>query len=220
MGSSQIPGSSSANWDAEAVKEWVVANARTLMIGGAALVVIVAAVLFWQQSVRLKGERADMALATAQSAYYSGNVALAKSDLEKLVSRYPGTAGATQAAMLLAQIMYGESNYEGGIAQLTSALRGAPEAFQAAIEELIAAGYADSGKPTEAAAHYLKAAAAARFPAERDLYRGDAARQYAAAGNADEARKIWSELAEKLDSPMFNEARVRMGELTAKAAAP
>lgn len=220
MGTSQVPGSSSHAWDAEAIKDWIVANSRTLTIGAAALVVIVAAVMFWQQSVRLKGERADAALATAQSAYYSGNVALAKSDLEKLVSRYPGTAGATQAAMLLAQILYGESNYDGGISQLTSAQRGAPESFRAALEELIAAGYADSGRPADAAAHYLKAAEASRFPADRDLYRGDAARQFAAAGNADEARKIWSELADKLDSPMFNEARVRMGELTAKAVAP
>ena len=205
-------------WDADAIKEWVVARGKPLSIGGGAVVVAVAAFLFWQQSNRIKNERADTALNAAQGAFYSGNTALAKSDLEKVVTRYPGTAGGTQATMLLAQIMYGEGKYDDGIKLLTGAQGGAPDQFSASLEELIGAGHADAKRHNEAASHYLAAADKAPFPADKALFRAEAARMYGLAGKTDEARKLWETLAADRESPVLNEAKVRLGELTAKAA--
>ena len=55
--------------------------------------------------------------------------------------------------------------------------------------------------------------------AVRDGYRADAARALASAGKAAEAAKIWEELAKDPTSFYAAEARVRIGELTAKPAA-
>ena len=220
MGTS-IPASPSGNeWDAERLKDWIVSNSRSLTIGVSAAVILVAIYAFWQQSVRLKNERAEAALATAQGAFYSGNTTLAKSDLEKLVGRYPGTAGSTQAGLLLGQIMYGEGKYDDGIGSLTSLLGSAPSQFKSSIEELIAAGYADSNRAADAAEHFMKAAALAPFAADEQMYQADAARMYRAAGKVDEARAIWAELVKIPDSPVMTEAKVRMGEIDAKVATP
>ncbi len=220
MGTSSPVSAPNSEWDAERIKDWVVSRSRPLMLIVGTVVVGGAAYVFWQQSVRLKNDRADAALAAAQGSYYSGNAALAKSDLDKLVTRYPGTSGATQAAMLLAQILYGESKHDEGIAKLTAVASGAPGQFQAAIEELLAAGYADSGRPDQAAQHLLRAAERAQFPAEQQMYRADAARMLMSAGKGADARALWAQLAEIPDSPVLSEARVRLGEIDAKAATP
>ena len=205
-------------FDAEAVKDWIVDRAKPLSIAVGAVVVAVAVFLFWQQANRIKNERADAALVSAQSAFYSGNTALAKSDLGKLVTRYPGTDGATQATMLLASISYGEGKYDDGIKALTGAQSGAPAHFAPGLEELIAAGHADAKRYADAASHYLKAAERTPFPADKDIYRAEAARSYGLGGKPAEARKIWAELAANRESPVLNEAKVRLGELDAKAA--
>lgn len=216
-----MPASPSDNeWDAERIKDWIVANSRSLTIAVSAAVVLGAVFAFWQQSVRLKNERAEAALATAQGAFYSGNTTLAKSDLEKLTARYPGTSGATQAGLLLAQILYGEGKYDDGIASLTALVSSAPDQFKAPIEELIAAGYADSNRPEQAAAHLALAASLASFPVDQQMYRADAARMLRKAGKTDEARAIWAELAKIPDSPMLTEAKVRLGEIDAAPATP
>jgi hypothetical protein len=49
------------------------------------------------------------------------------------------------------------------------------------------------------------------------VYIASAARDYTAAGKTDDAKKIWSALAKDDQSPAAAEARVRLGELEAKA---
>jgi predicted negative regulator of RcsB-dependent stress response len=218
MGTTSSAPSADREFDAEALKDWIVERAKPLSVGGGVVVVGVAAFLFWQQSSRIKNERAETALLSAQSAYYSGNTALAKSDLEKVVTRYPGTDGATQATMLLAAISYGEGKFDDGIKALTAAQGGASDHFAPGLEELIAAGHADAKRFADAASHYLKAADRTPFPADKDIYRAEAARAYGLGGKPAEARKIWAELAANRESPVLNEAKVRLGELDAKVA--
>jgi predicted negative regulator of RcsB-dependent stress response len=218
MGTTASAPSPDNQFDAEAIKDWIVERAKPLSIAGGVVVVGVAAFLFWQQSSRIKNERAETALLSAQSAFYSGNTALAKSDLEKVVTRYPGTDGATQATMLLASISYGEGKYDDGIKALSAAQSGASSHFAPGLEELIAAGHDDAKRYGDAATHYLKAADRTPFPADKDIYKAEAARSYGMGGKSAEARKIWAELAANRESPVLNEAKVRLGELDAKVA--
>ena len=218
MGTTSSAPATDREFDAEALKDWIVQRAKPLSIGGGGVVVGVAAFLFWQQSARIKDERADAALLGAQGAFYQGNTPLAKSDLEKVVTRYPGTPGATQATMLLAAISYGEGKYDDGIKALTTALASAESHFAPGILEMIGAGHADAKRYDDAAAHYLKAADRTPFPADKDVYKAEAARSYGMGGKTAEARKLWSELAANRESPVLNEAKVRLGELDAKAA--
>ena len=218
MGTTSSAPTSDREFDAEALKDWIVQRGKPLSIAGGAVVLAVAVFLFWRQSARIKNERADTALLSAQSAFYSGNTALAKSDLDKVVSRYPGTDGATQATMLRATISYSEGKYDDGIKALTGAQGSASAHFASGLEELIAAGHVDAKRYADAATHYLKASERTPFPADKDIYRAEAARSYGLGGKSAEARKIWAELAANRESPVLNEAKVRLGELDSKAA--
>jgi predicted negative regulator of RcsB-dependent stress response len=218
MGTTASSMKGGGEFDGAAIWTWVVERGRALsyVFGGA--VVLVAVILFYRESQTRKNERADAAFATAQSAFYSGNTALAKSDLEKLVTRYPKTASGTQASVLLAQILYGEGKYDDGISRLTAASGSAPDYLASAVEAVLAAGYADSKRYDQAVEHLNKAAASAAFPAEKAVFQAEAARMLQMAGKTAEARKVWQSLADDPESPVANEARVRLGELDAKAA--
>jgi predicted negative regulator of RcsB-dependent stress response len=193
---------------------------REIGIGVAGLAIVVFGVWIWRGSVVQKEDRAERALNLAANSYYSGNKALAKTDLEKLVERYRGTSAGAQGAMLLAQVLYEDGQYDAGIKQLATAQGSGPSGvFKPSIEGLIGAGYADQKKYDEAAKHYLAAADQSPFPGDKDLYRADAARVLTQAGKKDDARKIWAEIATRLDSPALGEAKIRLGELTAVAAA-
>ena len=91
-----------------------------------------------------------------------------------------------------------------------------PLGMLAELPALIAAGYEQLGKPAEAAERYKRAAAAAEFAVDQANLKASAARAYTAAGRADAARELWTELAGDPTSALSGEARVRLGELTAQ----
>jgi len=66
---------------------------------------------------------------------------------------------------------------------------------------------------------YQKAAAKAPYKTDHDVFMASAARALTTAGKTDEAKKIWTELAKDDQSPASAEARVRLGEIDAKAGA-
>jgi predicted negative regulator of RcsB-dependent stress response len=203
--------------DGDTIKDWFATRGKmisTVAIGAVGLILVG---YFVRENGLRKNENADRALVTAQSAFYAGNATLAKSDLEKLVTRWPKTPAGAQAAMLLAQILYGEGKYDDGISRLTAVIGSAPADFAASVEDLIAAGYADSKRYPEAIDHLTKAAEKARFAADKAIYQADAARLMTLAGRSADARKAWEALANDPESPVGAEAKVRLGELDAKA---
>src|SRR5262245_39676887 len=126
---------------AESLWEWIVANQRRVGTIAGAVVVIVGVVLFWRESVSVKNQRADAAFQAAEGAFFGGNIPLARSDLEKLATRYPSTAGAIQGRLLLAQILFGEGKYDEGLKVLDQAASsGGSDKFASSIEERMAAG--------------------------------------------------------------------------------
>ncbi len=220
MGTSTPASRPDSEWDAEALKDWVSSRSRPLMIGGAVVLVAIAAVAFSRSSAQRKNARAESALMTGQSAFYSGNTAQAKTDLGSVISRYPGTASSSQAAMLLAQIHYGEGKYDDGIKLLTDAAKSAPGPFRAAVAEMIASGYVDTKRFEEAAAQFTKASEFAEFPADKEIHLADAARVLLASGKVAESKKIWEQLAANPESVVRSEAKVRLGEIDARPALP
>ena len=90
---------------------------------------------------------------------------------------------------------------------------------EASLQSLIGDGYSQLGKTVDAAKAYERAADAAEFDTERAYYRAKAARSYATAGNVNDAKRIWSQLAtDEKAQAVAAEARVRLAELTAKPA--
>ena len=198
--------------------EWFQVNSR--IIGGAAIVVAVAALGYWfyVRSQQIKTVNAERSLMQAEQSLQSGNTALASSDLQRVVSRYKGTAAGTEAAMLLAQTNYNAGKYQEGIKALQD-VSGKAGTSEAGVQSLIGDGYAQMNKPSDAAKAYEKAAAAAEFNTERAYYKAKAARSYVSAGNTAEAKRLWTELStdEKAQS-VAAEAKVRLAELEAKRA--
>jgi predicted negative regulator of RcsB-dependent stress response len=186
-----------------------------------AIVVVAAAggIWLWRESEQKKAERGDAALSAASNSFYAGNMLLAETDLKKVVDRYSGTSAGVEASMMLAQVLYQKQKQEDGIKVLTAAQSAAASGpFAASIEGLIAAGYVDQKKYDEAIKHYLAASSKAQFPADQDLYKADAARAMMASGKKEDAKKIWTELSTKLESPSIGEAKIRLGEIEAAPA--
>ena len=202
--------------DEESLTEWFTAHSRQLTWGVTAVAVIVGGVWFYERSQAIKSQRAETAYFQARQAVEAGNLPLGISDLQKVVSRYDGTAAGTQAALTLAQAYYDQNKFKEGIAALKKAEAKAPKEFQASIHVLEAAGYEGLKDLTSSAEQFKLAANTTRFPNDKSEYLASAARNYQAAGKAAEAKAIWTELAKDENPAVSGEARVRLGELEAK----
>ena len=200
----------------ESFSEWVMAHQRELTWAVVALAVIVAGVWYYERSQSIKAQRAETAYFQARQSAASGNLPLAVSDLQKVVTRYEGTQAGTQAALSLAQALYQQKKVKEGVDVLKKAESSASDDFKPSIHSLQAAGYEELKDLTAAAEQYKLAAQATRFPAEKIEFRASAARTYMAAGKTAKAKAIWTELAKDDTGPAAAEAKVRLGELDAK----
>lgn len=201
----------------ETFSEFVQQYQRPLTI--AAIVVALGVGGWWmaRRSAQIRETRAGQALQVGETAYSSGNIALAQTEFEKVVTRYPRTTAGAQAAQVSAQLYFEDGKVDEGLARLEAAARKAPSHMKAGVLSLMAAGKGMAGKHAEAAADYELAAQAAQFRQEREQFRMDAARQWVAASNYAAARTIFQSIADKEDSGHAGEARLRLGEILGKS---
>ena len=198
--------------------DWFQINSRYIGIGAAIVAVAAAGYWFYLRSQQIKTVNAERSLMQAEQSLQSGNTALATSDLQRVVTRYKGTGAGTEAAMLLAQTNYNAGKYQDGVKVLEQ-VSGKAGGGEASLQSLIGDGNSQMGRQADAAKAYERAAAAAEFDTERAYYRAKAARSYASAGNANDAKRIWSQLAsDDKAQAVAAEARVRLAELTARPA--
>jgi predicted negative regulator of RcsB-dependent stress response len=199
--------------------EFVAKNQQNLLRAGAAIVVVGAGTWFWIASAERKAIRAEQQYVTAERSFFGGNPQLAQEDLSKVIQRYGNTTAGVRASVLLAKNLYEQSKPADGVKALQDALgRGASKPFRAAIEALIAAGYENQNKFDSAATAYAAAASDSEAEAERDNYVAQQAQALTSAGKKPEALKIWQQLAARETSVKANEAKLRIGELTATPA--
>ena len=201
--------------DEESLTEWLQLHSREVTWAVVAIAVLVSGFWFYERSQSIKAQRAENAYFQARQTVASGNLPQAVSELQKVVNRYEGTYAGTQAALSLAQAQYDQKKYKEGIDALKKAEAKAPGDFRDQIHVLEAAGYEELKDFLNAAEQYKLAANATRFPADKAVFQGEAAKNYAAAGKKAEAKAIWTELAKDEGSPMAAEARIRLGELSA-----
>lgn len=204
---------------AQTFLDWTRINSKALTAG--AVVVLVAAGGFWfyQRSQQIQESNAQKKLLNAKQSLSSGNIQLAQTDLQSVLSQYGKTEAGVEAAMLLAQTSYDNNKPQDGIATLEKvAGTRAAESIEATLRSLEGDGYAQQNKLTDAAKQYELAAVAATGDIERGFYKAKAARTYQAAGDTAKARQIWTDLVNSPTSAMVTEARVRLGELTAAPA--
>jgi predicted negative regulator of RcsB-dependent stress response len=199
--------------------DWFRANTRWIGIGAAIVVVVGGGWWVYTQSRVRKENNAAQALFLAKQSMQAGNLVLAQSDLSKLVSRYSGTAAGSEGAMILAAIDYDQSKYQEGISVLEQAAKGAPAPMEVQLRSLIGDGYLSLKNAPSAAREYEKAASLTTRVMEKSNQKARAARAYMVGGDTARAREIWTDLATDEKNPsVAAEAKVRLGELTAKPA--
>ncbi len=216
MTTPNIPARQRYGSDEESIGDWLLLHKRGVTWAVLALAVIVAGFWFYQRSQAIKSQRAESAYFQARQSAAAGNIPLAVSDLQKVLVRYEGTRAGTQAALSLAQALYAQKKFKEGIATLKKVEAKAPGDSRPSIHVLEAAGYEELKDFVAAAEQYKLAAGATQFPADKAKYQAAAARDYMVGGKPEEAKGIWAELAKDESVPEAAEARVRLGELTAK----
>src|SRR5688500_14295465 len=138
---------------------WIQSHMRHVAIAGVVLLALGLGVWLWRQSRVARERNASIDLLNASQSVQTGNIALAQSDLEKLVARYEGTNAAAQAAFELASIYYGQGQFDRGIALLQQLVGSSSDPLvKAMAENGAAAGYEGGGRFADAAGHYRRAA--------------------------------------------------------------
>jgi len=211
-----IPAKRRYGADEESLTEWLMLHKREVGWAVAALAIVVLGIWYYERSVTLKAQHAEAQYFQARQSAAAGNLPLAESDLQKVITRYEGTRAGTQAALSLAQLHYDAKKFKEGIDVLKKSEGSAPSDFKPSVHVLEAAGYEELKDFVPAAEQYKLAAAATRFPVDKAQYQAAAATDYMTAGKNEEAKAIWEQLAKDETGPMAAEAKVRLGEVTAK----
>jgi predicted negative regulator of RcsB-dependent stress response len=204
----------------EALFDWFRIRARYLTIGAAIVAAAGIGYWFYLRSAQIKSGRAEQSLLQAKQAVFQGNEALARNDLQNILRRYGATRAGVEAGLVLAELHYGNGEFQQGMDVLRGLLgKSAAESSEAKIHALIGDGEMQLGKSEEAAQSYQRAADRARFDGARAHYSARKARALMASGKTSEARRLWEELATASWAESVSpEARVRLGELDAQAA--
>jgi outer membrane protein assembly factor BamD (BamD/ComL family) len=185
-----------------------------------AVLILIAAVAivvwFVITSNQRKEQFAARSLNQARAAAEAGNLPLASSELQRLITTYRGTDAAREAMITLNQVRMVNGQSELAAVGLREFLATEPPAqYRAPAYGLLGASLENAKRWGEAASAYRQAADAAEVPYLKATYLVDAGRAYRTAGNLEEATKVYRSILEKYpDSPSFTEAQVRLAELT------
>jgi outer membrane protein assembly factor BamD (BamD/ComL family) len=199
-----------------APRPWYQDRQRYLL---AALIVLAAAAIvgwFVVASERRKEQFAGRSLNQARAAAEAGNLPLASSELQRLITTYKGTDAASEAVITLNQVRMVNGQSELAAVGLREFLATKPAAkYVAPANGLLGAALENSKRWIEAANAYTQASNAAEVPYLKASYLLDAGRAYRQAGRTQDAVRAYRTILEKYpDSPSFTEAQVRLAELT------
>jgi predicted negative regulator of RcsB-dependent stress response len=198
--------------------DWFRLHSTKVATGMGLVVLAGGGYMAWRAYSAGQETRAERAFFEAQAPMASRDLPAAERALRQVATRYDGTAGGAQAQLQLAQLLFDQGKYQEGLQVLEDA-SDAPSALEASVRMLQAAGQEGLGKPAEAARIYEELAGDEEAAARKAELRANAARAYQQAGQAEPARKIWQDLAQQENNPLADEARVRLGELSAQPAA-
>src|SRR5450759_1748187 len=170
MTTPNIPARKRSGADEETMTEWFMLHQRDVAWAVVALAIMVGGFWYYERSQSIKAQRAEAAYFQARQSAAAGNLPLAVSDLQKVVSRYEGTNAGIQAALTLAQTLYDQKKFKEGLDVLKAAEAKAPDHFKASIHVLVASRLEDVDDLVAAAGQYKLAAQVTRFPDDKAEY--------------------------------------------------
>jgi outer membrane protein assembly factor BamD (BamD/ComL family) len=185
----------------------------------ALVLVLMGAIVAWfvVASGKRKEQFAARSLNQARAAAEAGNLPLASSELQKLITTYKGTDAANEAVITLNQVRMVNGQSELAAVGLREFLATKPPAkYVAPASGLLGVALENSKRWGDAAHAYLEASNAAEVPYLKATYLLDAGRAYREAGRPEDAARALRTILQKYsDTPSFTEAQVRLAELTA-----
>jgi outer membrane protein assembly factor BamD (BamD/ComL family) len=195
---------------------WYRDHARQLMIAIGLVVVALVVGWFVISSGKRKEEFAARSLNQARVAAEAGNLPLASSELQKLITTYRGTDAASEAVITLNQVRMVNGQSELAVVGLREYLGSKPaQKYLAPAYGLLGAALENSKRWVDAGNAYNQASEAAEVKYLKANYLVDAGRAYREAGRTEDAVRAYRTIVQKYpDSPSFTEAEVRLAELT------
>ena len=201
---------------ASPAQDWLREPQHRYIAAGVGLALIALIAWFVMMSGRRKEDFASRALDQARSTAEQGNLPLAASEFQKVISTYGGTAAAQEAVINLNQVRLINGQQELAAVNLQDFLKGTPSVqFRAPAYGLLGRALENSKRPGEAAAAYENASKAAEFEYLKADLLLDAARAYVNAGQKDKAIAAYRTVMK--DYPKSGskiEAEIRLAELT------
>jgi outer membrane protein assembly factor BamD (BamD/ComL family) len=192
-------------------------NRQRHIIAAAAILAAVAVVAwFIVASGRRKEEFAARSLNQARAAAEAGNLPLASSELQKLISAYKGTEAAHEAVITLNQVRMVNGQNELAVVGLREFLNGnPPDQYRTPASGLLAAALENAKQWEEAGKAYTQAANTAEVEYLKAQYLIDAGRAYRLGGKLEEAAGAYRTILQKYPkSSSVTEAQVRLAEIT------
>ena len=195
---------------------WYRERPRLLIAAILILVTLVVVGWFVLESGKRKEQFASRSLNQARAAAEAGNLPLASSELQKLITAYRGTDAASEAVITLNQIRLINGQSELAAVGLKEFIAGKPAAqYVTPAYGLLAASLENAKRWAEAGQAYTQASDAAEVDYLKAQYLVDAGRAYREGGKTEEAKRAYRTVVEKYpEAPSFTEAQVRLAELT------
>src|SRR5919112_1703395 len=186
---------------------WYMRHQRALML--VAALVAVAAIIGWfvLASGKRKEQFAARSLNQARAAAEAGNLPLASSELQRLITTYRGTDAAHEAVITLNQVRMVNGQSELAAVGLRDFVASKPPAkYLAPAYGLLGAALENSKRWADAGNAYMQASAAAEVPYLKATYLVDAGRAYREGGRSTEAARAYRTILEKYaETPSFTE---------------
>jgi outer membrane protein assembly factor BamD (BamD/ComL family) len=191
---------------------------RRRQVVAAIALVATAAIVGWflLASGKRKEQFAARSLNQARAAAEAGNLPLASSELQRLITTYRGTDAASEAVITLNQVRMINGQSELAAVGLREYLAAKPaKKYMAPAYGLLGAALENAKRWAEAADAYTQASNAAEVGYLKANYLVDAGRAYRLAGKSQDAQRAYRTILEKYpQSPSFTEAQVRLAEVT------
>lgn len=190
-----------------------------MYIAGAVLVAVLVA--GWSLlSQRETEARASQELSEARFALESENLPLAASEFARVAENYAGTRAAEEATILLARVRLQQGQPQQAVDVLRRYAPKADDDYEAQAFGLLGAAYEDLGSPREAAGAYAEAARVAPWAFLAAQFLSAAGRALTAAGDTVGAIQSYQRVVDEYgETGPVVEAKVRIGELTARGTA-
>src|SRR5688500_18255141 len=184
---------------------WYRDRQRLPLVALAVIAAVSAVAWFVITSGKRKEEFAARSLNQARAAAEVGNLPLASSELQRLITTYKGTDAANEAVITLNQVRMVNGQSELAAVGLREFLATKPAAkYVAPANGLLGAALENAKRWADAGNAYLQASKAAEVPYLKAAYLVDAGRAYREAGRTADATRADRTILEKYpDSPSF-----------------